>query len=202
MEKAIIYAHGKGGSASEATYYQKFFPKDTIIGVEYSSYLPKQASEEIREVYEEVQRDFDEVQLITNSIGTYFSMLALQDCTLKHAYCISPILDMEKLIMDMMSWANVTEQELTKKKEISTNFGETLSWDYLCFVRQNPIKWTIPTSVLYAQNDNLTKIDTVNEFVKKHNATLTIMPNGEHWFHTPEQLSFLDQWLMKEIKSE
>ena len=33
----------------------------------------------------------------------------------------------------MMQWANVTEDDLQKHKEISTSFGETLSWDYLCY---------------------------------------------------------------------
>lgn len=27
------------------------------------------------------------------------------------------------------------------------------------------------------------------------NASLTIMKNGEHWFHTGEQMDFLDRWL-------
>jgi len=34
----------------------------------------------------------------------------------------------------MMIWANVTEQDLYKEKEIETSFGETLSWEYLCYV--------------------------------------------------------------------
>ena len=45
----------------------------------------------------------------------------------------------------MMEWADVTENELQEKKEIQTDFGETLSWDYLCYVRENPVAWTIPT---------------------------------------------------------
>lgn len=38
---------------------------------------------------------------------------------------------MEKLITDMMLWADVTEQELFDKQEIETSFGETLSWKLL-----------------------------------------------------------------------
>lgn len=58
---------------------------------------------------------------------------------------------MERLIADMMIWANVTEDELKEKKEIQTTFGETLSWDYLCYVRENPIIWKIPTHILYGE---------------------------------------------------
>ena len=66
---------------------------------------------------------------------------------LKKALFISPILDMEQLIVDMMSWANVSEKELSERKEIPTDFGETLSWEYLCFVRANPINWKTPTEI-------------------------------------------------------
>ena len=54
----------------------------------------------------------------------------------------------------MMSWANVSEEMLKKKGEIKTNFGETLSWDYLCFVREHSISWSVPTDILYAEKDN------------------------------------------------
>ncbi len=45
---------------------------------------------------------------------------------------------MEKLIGRMMTWANVTERELAERQEIPT-FGETLSWRYLCDVREHPV---------------------------------------------------------------
>jgi len=28
-------------------------------------------------------------------------------------------------------------------------------------------------------------------------AELTVMEEGEHWFHTDEQMRFLDNWIMK-----
>ena len=30
-------------------------------------------------------------------------------------------------------------------------------------------------------------------------ATLTVMKGGEHWFHTDNQMAFLDQWIKKYI---
>ncbi len=65
-------------------------------------------------------------------------MHTLQNCDIEKALFISPVLDMERLILDMMSWANVSEKELSEKREIPTDFGETLSWKYLCFVRGKP----------------------------------------------------------------
>ncbi len=95
--------------------------------------------------------------------------------------------------------ANISEKDLCEKGEIPTDFGETLSWKYLCFVRENPITWNVPTEILYAGNDNLISRQTINEFVSSHNAHLTVMENGEHWFHTDEQLAFLDVWMKKAI---
>ena len=78
-----------------------------------------------------------------------------------------------------------------------TNFGETLSWKYLCYVRENPVVWRVPTCILYGERDNLTSYETISAFAKEHGAKLTVMPNGEHWFHTDEQMSFLDEWIKK-----
>lgn len=86
------------------------------------------------------------------------------------------------------------------KKEIETTFGETLSWEYLCYVRRNPIKWKITTDILFGEKDNLTSYAAISEFAKQTKATLTIMKNGEHWFHTEEQMNFLDEWINKSAK--
>lgn len=199
MKKAIIYVHGKGGNATESEYYKKLCPNYDIFGVDYYEYLPWIVKEQIKDTYDNLKESYDEISLIANSIGAYFSMLALDKCEIKKAYFISPILNMEQLITDMMLWAGVNEEELKEKKEIPTNFGETLSWEYLCYVRNNPLSWLTPTDILYAANDNLTARITVDQFVLSHNASLTVMENGEHWFHTEEQLKFLDEWMIKEL---
>ncbi|RWU45187.1 alpha/beta hydrolase, partial [Salmonella enterica subsp. enterica serovar Saintpaul] len=100
----------------------------------------------------------------------------------------------------MMYWANVAEDELRDKKEIKTTFGETLSWEYLCYVKENPTTWKIPTNILFGEKDNLTSNATISEFTKQTNATLTVMRNGEHWFHTEEQMKFLDEWINKSAR--
>ena len=83
--------------------------------------------------------------MIANSIGAFFALSALDDTLVDRAYLISPVVDMENLICKMMQWSNVTEQELAEKREIATKFGETLSWAYLCYVREHPIIWNVPT---------------------------------------------------------
>ena len=132
---------------------------------------------------------------MANSIGAFLSMSSLDEALIDRAYLISPVVDMEKLIGNMMMWAGVTEQELAEKKEISTEFGETLSWNYLTYVREHPILWHIPTRILYGEHDNMTSLETISAFAKQVGAELTVMPNGEHWIHTDEQMQFLDRWI-------
>lgn len=200
LKKVILYIHGKGGSHLEAEQYKKNCLGFDIIGIDYNDYLPWVVQNQIRSVYDKVRERYDYIYVIANSIGAYFVMHTLQTCDIEKALFISPVLDMEKLILDMMSWANVSENDLREKKEIPTDFGETLSWKYLCFVRENPIKWNIPTEILFAGNDNLISRQTVNWFISTHNANLTVMENGEHWFHTDEQLAFLDIWMKRAIR--
>lgn len=200
MGKIILYIHGKNGSHLEAEQYKKNCLGFDLIGVEYNDRLPWIAKKQIRSVYDRVYERYDCIYLIANSIGAYLAMHALQDCDIAEALFISPVLDMERLILDMMSWANVSERDLRERGEIPTEFGETLSWRYLCFVRENPIRWSVPTEILYAGNDSLVSRQTINKFIDAHDANLTVMENGEHWFHTDEQLAFLDSWMEKAIR--
>ena len=140
--------------------------------------------------------EYDSVILVANSIGAYFSLLSLADMPIEKAYFISPIANMEKLILDMMQWAGVTEDEIKEKGVIATDFGEDLSWEYLTWVRSHPVSWHIPTEILYGSEDNLQSLDTMKAFAAGCGAGLTVMEHGEHWFHTEEQLRFLREWLV------
>lgn len=196
MKRAVLYIHGQGGSASEAEHYHFLFPEADVIGLEYQANTPWEAAEEFPTRYAELTKDYDEITLIANSIGAFFCMSAPVDPKIKRAFFISPIVNMERLITDMMQWAAVSEEELKEKQEIATSFGETLSWKYLCYVREHPISWQIPTHILYGDRDNLTALPTVTEFAERIGTTLTVMAGGEHWFHTQEQMDFLDRWIL------
>ncbi|MBQ2597558.1 MAG: alpha/beta hydrolase [Oscillospiraceae bacterium] len=196
MKDLILYIHGKNGCAKECEHYRPLFPGCEVIGLDYQSFTPWETGREIREAVERLQGEYDSITLIANSIGAFFSMNAGIDALIRRAYFISPIVDMEKLVCNMMVWANVTEEELKAKGVIPTSFGEDLSWAYLCYVREHPVRWTVPTEILYGENDNLTAYETISAFAKTHGARLAVMENGEHWFHTAEQLQFLDAWIL------
>jgi len=187
MKNTVIYIHGKNGSADECEFYKPL------------SETPWQARSEFPNLYNNLCENGDKVILIANSIGSYFAMQSLADKRIDRAFFISPIVDMERLILNIMKWAGVTEKELIEFGEIETSFGETLSWEYLCYVRKHPIKWDIPTEILYGGNDSLTSLDTVTGFAERTGAGLTVMQSGEHWFHTEEQLNFMTKWLTASI---
>ena len=199
MKRLVIYIHGKGGNAEEANHYRPLFTGSDVIGFDYTSQNPWDAQNEFSSFFDSCSEDYDEVILIANSIGAFFAMSALAEKNISKALFISPIVNMEKLIADMMLWASVTEDELQSKKEIPTAFGETLSWEYLCYVRKHPIKWSIPTCILYGGKDHLTFRETISEFAEKQGADLTVMEDGEHWFHTNAQMQFLDDWIRRSI---
>ena len=192
---AVLYIHGKGGSAAEAEHFEPIFPGQDVIGLDYKTSTPWETGKEIGRAVCELKNRYEDITLIANSIGAYFSMCAGIDGYIKKAYFISPIVDMEKLICDMMTRAGVTEEELQEKSVIRTPFGEDISWKYLCYVREHPVKWNAPTDILYGGLDNLTSHETVTAFAKEHGAALAVMENGEHWFHTAEQMDFLDAWI-------
>lgn len=195
MKNIVIYVHGKGGSAQEAEHYGTLFPDAEVVGFDYRAQTPWEAKEEFLRFFAGQRERCGSLVLVANSIGAYFSMCASAETLIDRAYFISPIVDMEKLICKMMAWAGVTEQEFAEKSEIPTEFGETLSWNYLCYVREHPLHWRVPTCILYGGRDSLTSPETVTAFAERTGAELTVMPDGEHWFHTQRQLQFLDSWI-------
>ena len=197
MKDALLYIHGKGGSAAECEHYRPLFPDREVIALDYHTFSPWETGPEIHAAVEELKAEYKSIILIANSIGAFFSMHAGIDARIQKAYFISPIVDMERLIRDMMAWADVTEAELRLRGVVHTEFGEDLSWDYLSYVRSHPVGWTAPTHILYGSLDNLTSLETISDFAEKNSAMLTVMEGGDHWFHTEEQMCFLDEWIKR-----
>ena len=197
MNHIVVYVHGKGGAAAEAEHYQPLFPDAEVIGFDYRAQTPWDAKEEFPPFFAGLRARCDRLTLVANSIGAFFSMSALDETHVDRARFISPVVDMEALIRNMMRGASVTEQMLAEKHEIPTAFGETLSWRYLTYVRAHPVAWHVPTRILYGEHDALTDFAAISAFAERTGAELTVMPGGEHWFHTDAQMRFLDDWIAR-----
>lgn len=206
-DRVYLFVHGKNGYKEEAAGFAGAacargwqvisvdLPEHGERRQENECFDPWHAVPELKKVMHYIRQRWSRVRLRANSLGAWFSMLSCKEEPLEKCLFVSPVLDMEQLIRDMMTWASVTEDELEQKKTIPTEFGETLSWEYLLYAKEHRITgWDIPTEILYAGRDNLTGRSTVDAFVETSGAGLTVMENGEHWFHTPEQLGVLSHW--------
>jgi hypothetical protein len=67
-------------------------------------------------------------------------------------------------------------------------------------VCDHSVRWDKPTAILYGAQDTLCEADYVRVFVARINADLTVFADGEHWFHTEEQLVFYRDWLQEKIE--
>jgi pimeloyl-ACP methyl ester carboxylesterase len=206
-KKIFVFIHGKNGSKEEAKAFSVLagprgfqvlsfdLPEHGERKDEGVPLYPWNAVPEFRRILSYTRKRWEHISVRANSIGAYLAMLSFAEERIDGCLFVSPILDMERLIGNLMNWSGVTEEQLKAKKTIPTAFGETLSWMYLCYVREHQIlKWNIPTSILYGSADNLTERETVDVFTARHGCALTVVDGGEHWFHTAEQLSTMDRW--------
>ena len=211
-DRAYLFVHGKSGSKADAETFAEIacrrgwqtlsvdLPQHGERQGGKTGFDPWHAVPELRSVLADMRGRWSRVALCAYSIGAWFSLLAFQREPLDRSLFVSPVLDMERLILDMMQWAGVSEERLMREKTVDTDFGETLSWEYLTFVRAHPIEaWNLPTAILYAGKDGLTSRATVDAFCQSFRCALTVMDGGEHWFHTPEQLGFLQKWMEENV---
>lgn len=142
----------------------------------------------------------DKISLFACSMGAYFSLLAYKGVPFKQSLFLSPVLDMERIITNMMKWFDVSEERLKAEKEIPTPAGQTLYWDYYTYVKDHPVdSWEIPCSILYGSDDNITETGVVSRFTEKNNCRLQVLEHGEHFFHTDEQILCFREWLRDNI---
>lgn len=206
-ERVWLYIHGKSGYKEEAEAFAEIAcPKGwQVLAIDLPEHGERKNLPEtctpwdtvpgLRRLLAYARTHWAHVALRGTSLGAWFSLLAFSGERLDKVLFVSPVLDMARLIQEMMGWAEVSEERLEAEGEIPTPFGETLSWRYLQYARTCPVKrWNSPTAILYAGRDNLTGRETVDAFVQAFGCELTVMEEGEHWFHTPEQLAVLRRW--------
>ncbi len=213
-QKLLLYVHGQGGNKEEAAVLCDIFCRSgwQILSIdlpehgdradEKNAFNPWCVIPELKAVMEYIKCRWNHISLFANSIGAWFSMSSFGNENLEMCLFVSPVLDMKQLISKMMIWANVSEKRLEQERIISTSFGQTLSWDYWKYVLDNPIKnWEADTFILYGESDNLVDRNTVEQFSHQFGCTLTVMQDGEHWFHTEQQLAFMLEWAKKALET-
>lgn len=213
-ENIFIAVHGNL-SNKEDDIIQIFAKKAVSLGYQVISFDLPEHGERVEEdikckvwdcvrelnlIMNYVKQNWNNISLFACSMGAYFSLLAYKDDFIKQSLFISPVLNMKRIIGNMMPWFDIDEEYLKSKQIVKTPIGQNLYWDYYCYVKDNPIdKWNIPTNILYGLKDDLCESDIVFKFVKRFNCSITIMNKGEHYFHTQEQLKFFKQWVDESI---
>lgn len=157
--------------------------------------------QELTLVINYVKEKYNNITLFACSMGAYFSLLSYKNEDIKQSLFLSPVVNMKIVIDNMMKYFNVDEDSLEKEKVIETPINQKLYWDYYCYVKKHPIDtWNSPTSILYGSKDDVSDREIVIDFSKRFNCNLTIMNDGEHYFHTKEQLKFFELWIENNIK--
>ena len=206
-DQVCLFLHGQSGHKEEGERFAQIAnPKGwQVVAIDLPQhgqrqggaepFLPWVVVPELEQVWQELQGRWKRIALRANSIGAWLAMLALAGKPVDTCLFVSPVVDMENLIQTMMTWAGVTEERLEREREIPTDFAQTLSWDYLKYVRQHPVHaLSAHTNILYGDQDNLVPQPVVECFARAEGAHLTVYPGGEHWFHTPEQMKVMGTW--------
>lgn len=162
---------------------------------------PQNSISDLQTVYAYTKALENNISLFACSVGAYFSLLAFRDIIFERSLFLSPVVNMEHVIQDMLAGFQVSEQQLQAKKKIPLPIGKTLDWDYYSYVKQHPIdfNWKSSLAILYGAKDMLTSKEEIESFSDRQNVELTILENGEHYFHTDEQLYAFEMWLNKNL---
>lgn len=193
-DSCIVYVHGLSGNASEADFYSFYSNKYDVIGLDYKDGNPWEVKDKIIKEFKEITSKYKRIFIIANSLGAFYVYQYLSSFKIEKAFFISPMVNMRRTIEKMMGKNKIALERLREEKIISLNNGQTLSYDFYMSLGIND-DWKIKTHILYGEKDKLVDRDSIFSFVTNHNSSLTIMKNGEHWFHTPGQLKFIKKWI-------
>ncbi len=151
---------------------------------------------ELKKVMEFARLQAESITLTAVSIGAFFSLLAYKDENLTQSLFLSPVVNMERIIQNMMNMFEISEERLCDEKEISTPIGQALYWDYYTYVKNNPVlKWNAPTAILYGKKDNICEFEVVSAFADRFNCKLEVSHNSEHYFYTEEDIKIYRDWV-------
>ena len=213
-KRVYIYAHGQGGSKDDAELLASVVCEQgrQVISFDLSGHGqrrhepascdPRRPILEFREILSYAKKRWDEVALFAVSLGAWLGLQSFRDDKLSDCLFVSPILDMKYVISNIMRRAGVSEELLKQERMILTHVGQPLFWEYWSFVLNNPItKWETLSRILYAENNDMTPLCIVRNFAQKFDYDLSVMKNGEHWFHTPQQLDYLRSWIKLAVEN-
>lgn len=215
-KKAVLYVHGLCGNKEEAERFASlavlqgfcviaFDLAEHVGRTDGTKLVPWETVPEIKNVYDCAAKN-RKVYLRTESVGTYFSLLALAGEKIEKCLFVSPLTDMVGIINGMLAAAKANLNRLEKEKNIV--FGnQIISWDYYVYAKNHKVGGLAKdTLIVYSSPDYVVGEQSIQKFAYDSNATAVEMAGGEHYFHTPKQVAFLEKyerlWLGGEVNAE
>lgn len=181
-EKVFLFVHGLHGRKEEALAFAEVaVPKGyQVLAIDLPvERKPWEVLPMLNEVRDYLYMNWKYVSVRANSIGSWFSLLSFQGKVINQALLVSPLLDMKKFI----------EKQPSREE------------DYYEWVINNPItRWDAPTYILRPKVDLVVSDEVGRDFINQHHCQVTVMADGEHWFHTPEQIVLLRTWEEKVLR--
>jgi len=155
---------------------------------------------DLRTVIQYAKQKWQSIGVFACSMGAYFSLMAYEDENLTQDLFVSPVVDMERIIRNMMRTFSITPERLQEEQVIEVATGQKMYWDDYCYVNEHPIRtWNVPTAILYGAEDDLCEREKTVGFCNQFHCQLEIVQQSGHYFHTPGQLSAYTTWLRKNI---
>jgi len=179
-EKVYLFIHGNSGSKEEAIPFAELaVPKGyQVIGIDLPVMgKPWNVLGMIDDVKNYLKKNYSSISIRSNSIGSFYTLMAFQSENVDKALLVSPILDMKTYIDEKSVKENIKDGE------------------YYRFICNNPIdSWNAETHILRPDVDLIVPEAVYDHFISRHECTVSVMEGGEHWFHTEEQLAVLKEW--------
>ena len=201
LKRVAIYIHGLHGSAKEASNYKFLKGKYDVKGLEYQDGKPWELKDIIQGEFKKLTKGYDEVVVIANSIGAFYTYEYLNGFKIKKAFFISPVVSMFQQIVDIMAMYGIKDTELERKKVIELDDGSVLSYEFYQHVSNDDVEWNVPTEILYGAFDEVVYVGSMMEFLENHpSSKLTVKSESEHFFSSPEEMKFIKNWINNNLK--
>ena len=175
-ENVILFVHGQGGNKEEAIRFAEIATPlgYQVIGIDLNVMdMPWNVLPRLWEVKHFLKENYNSISLRANSIGCWLSLLAFENEQIDKSLFVSPIPDMKSFI------------ECLEQKDMK----------YYEWVVEHQIEhWQNKTYILRPKNDLVVSDRVYEAFINKFACDVTTIEDGEHWFHTPEQLHRLGVW--------
>lgn len=211
--RAYIYVHGKMANKEIAENFARIGEQKGYQTISFDLPMHGERAEEgipcdiwngcntLKSIVKYGLNCWESLSLYACSLGAHFSLYAYQDIPFASCLFQSPIVNMDDLIQVLFHWYQIDEQILKERKVIETPF-HTLTWDYYSYLKENPItKWNQSTSILYAANDELQSLDSIQEFVARYHCHLTIAEHSNHGFSDAKDVEIEKDWLKSQIQA-